>query len=94
MMPINFPFGQKSTDEIYANEKAKYTKSLEKIFCYNYYQDESYDVLMFKIKYLKHKNSMFLPSKLFFSEKPEYIEYEIKSKHYPDIIKDKYEMKK
>lgn len=79
----------KSTSDLYKEEKEKYINSIEKIFCYRYYEEEKNDIIKFNLKYLKQNNSMYFPSILLFSEKPEYIEYEIISKHYPDVIRGK-----
>ena len=79
--------------DIYQKEKDKYLRKKDRIFCYEYYDDKENDILKFNIEYLKQKNSMYLPSILFFKKRPEYIEYEITSKHFPDIVSDRYEMK-
>lgn len=48
---------------------------------YNWYQDETDDIIQLKMGYLKHGKNMLFPSKLFFKEVPKYIKYEIKSKY-------------
>lgn len=79
----------KSARALYEEEKEKYINDIERIFCYRYYEEEKNDIIKFNLKYLKQNNSMYFPSILLFSEKPEYIEYEIISKHYPDVISGK-----
>ena len=57
----------------------------------NYLRKKNYDVLVFHINYLKHNTRMAFPSILIFNEVPEFIDYEMTSKHSPDIIKGKIE---
>ena len=75
--------------ESYSGEKSKYNNTLEEIFCYDQFEDDLNYILKFNIKYLKQKNSMFFPSVIILKDIPEYIEYEINSKHNADIIRGK-----
>ncbi|MNI87588.1 hypothetical protein D3C73_1447970 [compost metagenome] len=61
---------------------------LGNIFCYEYFQDDHYDILTFNLNYIKQNTSIYFPSVLVFNSQPSLIRYEILSKHYPDIIKD------
>lgn len=88
----NMPqFGPESSTQKYEREKKKYISKLEDIFCYDYYDKGKNDVLVFNIKYLKQNTSMYLPSVLLFNRIPEYIEYEIRSKYSPEIIRGRLE---
>lgn len=89
--PVNI-FGQSNSD-FYKEQKEKYADEVKRIFCYQYYDEEKKDILKFNINYLKQNDSMYLPSILFFKKQPDYIEYEIISKEYPDVISEKIEIK-
>lgn len=91
-LPSSYMLGQSTTDYL-KKEEEKYKYEIERIFCYEYFEEEDNDILKVNIKYLKQNDSMYLPSILFFKKQPEYIEYEITSKHYPDIKKDRFEFK-
>lgn len=56
---------------------------------YQKYEKETCDILVFHISYLKHHVKMAFPSVLAFKNLPEEIEYEITSKHVPDVTKGK-----
>ena len=62
-------------------------------FLYRVFENEENDILTFHIEYLKHNTSMAFPSVLMFKDTPAYIEYEISSKHIPEILKSKLEFK-
>lgn len=83
---IPLPFG-KSVIEEYEENKEQFSEEINRIFCYNYFYKQDKDVVSFKIKYLKQNSTIALPSILFFKDIPEEIEYEIISKHTPDITK-------
>ena len=57
--------------------------------CYQKYEKETCDILVFHIPYLKHHAKMAFPSVLTFKNPPKEIAYEITSKYIPDIIKGK-----
>ncbi len=84
---IPMPFNGKSATEEYNDNKKKYYDELENIFCYEYYEKGNQDILIFHINYLKHNTAMAFPSVLFFNNVPDAIDYEISSKHIPDIIR-------
>ena len=88
------PFNKASEDEIYNMGKKEYLNSLSDIFCYEYFEKDEVDILKFKISYLKQNTNMYLPSILFFRSIPQYIEYEIRSKHMPGVISGKLEVYK
>ncbi|MBB2481045.1 hypothetical protein H5P36_12675 [Bacillus sp. APMAM] len=90
IMPTN-PFNQISSSEKYKMDKEKYSRSLECIFHYKIFESEKNDILTFHIKYLKHNTSMAFPSILMFKDIPAFIEYEITSKHIPEMLKGKIE---
>lgn len=85
---IMFPFGSNS-DEIEKQQK-EYNDLIENIFCYDVYQNEKEDILCFNIPYLKQNTKMFFPSYLLFKTVPEYIRYEIRSKHSPNVYSKKF----
>ena len=88
------PFSRQSSTEKYESEKNKYISRLNNIFCYDYYDKDEKDVLVFNIKYLKQNTNMYLPSVLLFKKIPAYIEYEIRSKHLPEIVRCRLETQK
>lgn len=86
---VNLPFTRQSEQEEYADSKQTYYDKINRIFCYNVFEKEEVDVLTFHISYLKHNTKMAFPSVLIFEEVPEFIEYEITSKHTSKVIKGK-----
>ncbi len=94
--PIDIPrpFNGKSVQEEYNENKEEYVNGLEGIFCYKYYEKKEEDILAFHIDYLKHNTAMAFPSVLIFKDVPETVDYEISSKHIPDIIKGTIQIKK
>lgn len=88
------PFNRHSVTQQYETQKKKYMNKLTSLFYYEVFKKEDHDVLLFNISYLKQNISMHLPTHLFFRELPEYIEYEIKSKHVPEVVVGKLEIKK
>ena len=93
--PVDFdyripdPFNRASASDEYKRQKENYKTQLEYIMCYQRYEKETCDILVFHIPYLKHHVKMAFPSVLAFKNPPEEIEYEITSKHVPDVIKGK-----
>lgn len=59
----------------------------DKIFPYEIFSNDEYEVLGYNQKYLKQNTNSFLPSYLVFNKKPGMIRYEITAKRSPDIIK-------
>lgn len=82
---------EKSSDEIIAEEQKKYNNHLKEFFIYEYYSKDDKDIIKFNIKYLKHNESMHFPTTLFFNEKVDTLEYEIKGENNPKIISGKLE---
>lgn len=93
--PVNFdyripdPFNRVSASNEYKRQKENYETQLKHIMCYQKYEKETCDILVFHISYLKHHVKMAFPSVLAFKNLPEEIEYEITSKHVPDVTKGK-----
>lgn len=87
------PLNQMSATEEYESDKEDYRKSLNSLFLYRFFENEENDILTFHIEYLKHNTSMAFPSVLMFKNTPPYIEYEISSKHVPEVLKGKLEFK-
>ena len=69
-------------------------ENLNRIFCYEYYEKEDVDILIFHINYLKHNIVMAFPSVLVFKEIPDSIDYEISSKYVADIVRGTIEIRK
>lgn len=88
---INNPLNPPSVSEEYKSSKVKYNDEINQLFCYELFEKEDCDVLVFHIDYLKHNTKMAFPSILVFAENPEFIDYQITSKYSPDIIKGKIE---
>lgn len=84
--PVMMPFNRPSATQQYETQKKKYMSKLSSLFCYEVFKKEAHDVLLFNISYLKQNTSMHLPTHLLFKELPGYIEYEIKSKHIPEVV--------
>lgn len=78
-------------DEI-KKQRRKYKDLIENIFCYDIHESETEDILCFNIPYLKQNTKMFFPSFLFFNTPPEYIRYEIRSKHSPNVYNNKFKI--
>lgn len=64
-----------------------YKESIDYIADYEIICDEEYFYIRFEQKNIKPNEKIFLPSKMLFKNIPELIEYEIKSKHNPNIQK-------
>lgn len=88
----SLPFNQPSHEKLYKREKDKYLDALNDLFCYEQYQNDEFDILTFNISYLKQNTKMYLPTHLVIREIPTFIEYEIRSKHIPDVISGKVEI--
>jgi hypothetical protein len=88
----SLPFNQPSYEKLYKREKDKYLDALNDLFCYEQYQNDEFDILTFNISYLKQNTKMYLPTHLVIREIPTFIEYEIRSKHIPDVISGKVEI--
>lgn len=81
------PFNRPSVQEHYNRNKDEYSEELNRIFCYEYYQRDDVDILIFHINYLKHNTVMAFPSVLVFKEIPDSIDYEISSKYIEEVVK-------
>lgn len=85
------PLIRMSASEKYMRDKRKYKESMENTFNYKIFKNEEKDIMVFHIGYLKHNTSMAFPSIIMFRNIPEYIEYEITSKHIPEVLKGRIE---
>lgn len=81
--------GRTSAQDEYQKHIRKFKKNLERIFCYQHYVRDEYDILTFHIDYLKHNTAIAFPSVLVLKDIPEMVEYEMSSKFMPDIVKGK-----
>lgn len=79
----------RSAREEYEEQKEQYEDDLNRVFCYQYFNKADSDIMSFHINYLKHNTTVTFPSVLIFKDIPKEIEYEITSKHSPDVIKGK-----
>lgn len=84
----NMLLNNRSMSERYKYEKEEYLNDIKRIFCYEYYEEEGNTIIKFNLNYLKQNISMYFPSILLFRNQPKSVEYEIKSKYYPQIIKE------
>lgn len=82
-------FGNDYNDEN-DEELQKYTDELDRLFCYEFFSKDDKDIIKFHIGYLKHHTTMAFPSVLVFNKVPDFIEYEISSKHSQDVMKGKF----
>lgn len=94
MLPSTNLFNTMNAAEQYKKDKRKYNNKVNNIFCYKTFQTDKNDVWCFQIQYLKHNTNMAFPSILIFNKMPEYIEYEINSKHMPEVIQGRIELSK
>ncbi len=88
---INLPF--KSREDELEECKQKYCDSLNDVFCYGIRDTDKEDILCFNVPYLKQHTSMHFPAYLFFESVPQYIRYEIRSKHSPNVYTKKFQVK-
>ncbi|CDQ41947.1 hypothetical protein [Virgibacillus salexigens] len=70
----------------------EYTENLDSYYIYETFNEEGEDIITFNQGYLKAKGKVHFPSVLLFNEIPNYIRYEISSKHSSDIIKGSVEL--
>lgn len=82
-----------TTKPSYEDQKYNYKNSLDHIFIQKYFTNSEFDILRFGIEYLKYNSSMAFPSILMFENVPQTVEYEITSKHIPDVVKGKIHLK-
>lgn len=79
--------GIRSYDERIEDEKYSYQRTLENLFHYDYHEHKEYDVIRFKVEYIKQNTNMYFPSYIILNFPPEKILYEITSKHHPHVVK-------
>ena len=63
-----------------------YRRRIETYFCYDYDQDDEFDVLSYHLNALDLNSQIALPSYLVFKKEPRRLKYEISSKHSPEVI--------
>lgn len=91
---LKSPFIMPSASEEYETQMKKYLRELKYLFCYEVFNKADHDIIKFNISDLKQNTNMYLPTHLFFKKLPEYIKYEIRSKHVPDVVEGRYEVTK
>lgn len=84
---VNDPFNPPSDQEEYEESKEKYLDEIDDLFCYQFFERDDNDILMFHVNYLKHNTNMAFPTILLFSDIPEKLAYEITSKYNPEVVK-------
>jgi len=67
--------------------KEEYWKEINTIFCYEYFQEDGFDIICYKQPYIKQNTNIFFPSTIVFQTIPDTIHYEISSRHSPKVIK-------
>ena len=81
-----------SYEEEVKSNKIEFRNKIESLFCYEYFQDGEFDILCYNQKYIKQNTNIFLPSFVVLNDFVNEIYYEISSKHYPEVIKEKLEI--
>ncbi|MCY8814529.1 hypothetical protein P8917_09675 [Bacillus atrophaeus] len=81
----NTPYTPRFDWTDYEDQKEEYLEVLEELFIYDFYNEDGFDIISYKQKYLKHNNNVYLPSLLYFNSAPNVLRYEISSK-YSEII--------
>ncbi|CDQ39978.1 hypothetical protein [Virgibacillus salexigens] len=93
----NYKFSPTETDanldiayyeDFYKNE---YISRIKSFYIYKLYEEDQQTIITFNQSYMKAKDKVYFPSVLLFNKVPEYIRYEISSKHSSNIIKGKLE---
>lgn len=87
------PLERRDAGREYAKARSKYKDSLEHLFCYSVFADAEHDILEFNIHYLKQHRSVYFPTILLLKERPEHIDYEIRSKNTSDVIEGRLKIK-
>ncbi|MFD1852076.1 hypothetical protein [Oceanobacillus bengalensis] len=77
----------RSYEEKVESHKEEYLESIEDIFCYDYFQEDGFDVICYKQSYIKQNTNVYFPSIIVFQNKLSTIHYEISSKYFPEVIK-------
>lgn len=73
--------------DIWIAQEYRYLSILDDLFCYQFFERDDNDILMFHVNYLKHNTNMAFPTILLFSDIPEKLAYEITSKYNPEVVK-------
>ncbi|WP_047984055.1 hypothetical protein [Ornithinibacillus californiensis] len=77
----------RSYEEKVESHKEEYLDSIDDIFCYDYFQEDGFDVICYKQSYIKQNTNVYFPSIIVFQNIPSTIHYEISSKYFPEVIK-------
>ncbi len=87
-LPTSYPlYG--SSNPSYESLKEYYNELILGYADYEIIEDDKYFYIRFEQKEIKPNDNISIPSKLLFKTPPDYIEYEIKTKHNPNIQKGK-----
>ena len=69
----------RSVDEVYPEKIDDYFEDLEALFDYEYFQENDFYVIKFRLEKLKHQTSVTFPTKLLFKKHPRFIKFYISS---------------
>lgn len=86
LLPSADLFNRRNASEEYEKDTRIYIRKVNNIFCYKIYNSDQNDIWCLHIQYLKHNTNMAFPSILLFDKLPQYLDYEISSKHTPDVL--------
>lgn len=84
-LPVGL-LGGKSYEAELKEKTDDFNENRDRIFCYDVFSNEEYDIFCYNQKYLKQNTNSFLPSFLVFDKNPDVIKYEITSKRFPEVI--------
>lgn len=70
-----------SSNEIYQGEIDEFREELEKIFAYNIFNDEDFEIVQFNLSYLKQQEFINFPTFLLLNDSIDEIKYDITSKY-------------
>lgn len=87
--PINMSYPRiygPTYEEMVESNKENYKDTVDKIFCYEYFKEDGYDIISFNISYIKQNTNIAFPSLLVFNTMVDEIKYEIRSKHSPKLV--------
>jgi len=79
--------------EKYVEQTDIYTDSIDELFCYKFRKATQSDVWSFNVPFIKQNTIVSFPSLLVFNKLPQYLEYEIRSKHLPTVTSGRVQIK-
>lgn len=82
--PISF-YEKDYKEELHL-KKGDYKVRIDRLFCYDFFENEEFDIVLYNQSYIKQNTNFLLPSLIYIKDKPLEIKYEIRSKHFPDVM--------